>query len=262
MNTDGAPTLYVIPGSHACRSAMLMLDHKGLEYRVVELVPGLHGMSLRLLGFADPARARRQAGGRTTPMLALADWSGTVPALRDGAGKVMTNGKIARHLDEVRPEPRLLPDDPERRRSTEELERFGDGELQMTSRRLILAAGAAGKLVHGGAQGPLGPLLFRNDTVRRLAGRLFGGVFRAPPVREPDLLAEAGPLLGRVDEAIGRGELNGESLTVADFVIAPSLALLTYHPDLTSEIRDRPAGRLVERLLPWREPAPAAPSPA
>ena len=25
--------LYVIPGSHACRSAMLMLEHKGRPYR-------------------------------------------------------------------------------------------------------------------------------------------------------------------------------------------------------------------------------------
>jgi hypothetical protein len=30
-------TLYVIPGSHACRAGMLMLEHKGIAYRTVEL---------------------------------------------------------------------------------------------------------------------------------------------------------------------------------------------------------------------------------
>jgi hypothetical protein len=33
-------TLYVIPGSHACRSAMLMLELKGIAYRTAPLVVG------------------------------------------------------------------------------------------------------------------------------------------------------------------------------------------------------------------------------
>jgi glutathione S-transferase len=35
-------SLYVIPGSHPCRSAMLMLEHKQLPYRRVDLVTLLH----------------------------------------------------------------------------------------------------------------------------------------------------------------------------------------------------------------------------
>ena len=39
--------LYVIPGSHACRSAMLMLDHKQLPYRRVEVTTLLHPLAVR-----------------------------------------------------------------------------------------------------------------------------------------------------------------------------------------------------------------------
>ena len=42
MPTGGDLVLYVIPGSHACRSAMLMLEHKGVPYRRVEFVTLSH----------------------------------------------------------------------------------------------------------------------------------------------------------------------------------------------------------------------------
>ena len=47
-----SPTkLYVILGSHACRTGMLMLEHKGIEYERVELPTGLHPFLLPLRGF-------------------------------------------------------------------------------------------------------------------------------------------------------------------------------------------------------------------
>jgi hypothetical protein len=36
------PKLYVILGSHACRTGMLKLEHKGIDYERVELPAGLH----------------------------------------------------------------------------------------------------------------------------------------------------------------------------------------------------------------------------
>src|ERR671937_817731 len=51
--------LYVILGSHACRVAILMLDHKGIEYETVELPSGLHPFLVRIHGFAgNPERIR------------------------------------------------------------------------------------------------------------------------------------------------------------------------------------------------------------
>src|SRR3954451_17050989 len=58
-------TLYVIPGSHACRSAMLMLDHKRVPYRRVDIVTLLHPLVVRLHGF-DAGGQTRNAGGRRT----------------------------------------------------------------------------------------------------------------------------------------------------------------------------------------------------
>ena len=46
------------------------------------------------------------------------------------------------------------------------------------------------------------------------------------------------------------GVLNGTSLNAADFMIAPSLALIAYRLDLRAEIEARPAGALLERVLP------------
>ena len=61
--------------------------------------------------------------------------------------------------------------------------------------------------------------------------------------------------LDHVDELIEQGVLNGEQLNAADYLIVTSLALLTYRTDLEPEIMARPAGALVDRVLP--EPAPA-----
>ena len=108
--------LYVILGAHPSRTAMLMLQHKGIEYETVEIPPGLQPFAMRLLGFkADPGFSR-QVDDRRPPMLRAADRLGTVPALRLGERRVMTNRNIARFLDELSPDPPLFPEDPEHRR--------------------------------------------------------------------------------------------------------------------------------------------------
>jgi glutathione S-transferase len=173
--------LYVILGSHACRTGMLLLEHKGIRYRRVELPTGLHPLLLPLLGFAASSSSRRVAD-RPLPAIAVADRLGTVPALAVDGERVMTNRAIARYLDDVRPEPPLFPADADRRRAVEEAESWGDEVFQMAARRLALAA--------------------------------------------------------------------GPELSAADFVIAPSLALVCYAPDLRSEIERRPALRLLDRVLP------------
>ena len=114
-------TLYVIPGSHACRSGTLMLEHKGVPYRRVDIVSLLHPVVVRLHGF-DSGGQRRTAGTARPLGLRLGDLLGTVPALASGAERVSTNYRIARFLDDHQPEPRLLPADPEERARVEEAE--------------------------------------------------------------------------------------------------------------------------------------------
>jgi glutathione S-transferase len=249
--------LYVIMGSHACRSAMLMLDYKGIQYELVTIPSGLHPMALGLAGFAGTADPDRKIDGTRHRMLALGDHLGTVPALRYDGQRVMTNHDIARFLEDREPSPPLFPADASRREAVEEAERWGDDVLQMTARRLILTAGAAGKLSGGGSYGRLGPLLFSNPHVRRTAARLFSVLFSAGPGVEGRLLVEARELLERVDWWVGEGLLNGEELSVADFVIAPSVALLAYHRELGEDIERRPAGQLLDRVFAVRAPQPA-----
>jgi glutathione S-transferase len=255
MSTTDRTTLYVIPGSHACRTGMLMLEHKGIPYRRVDLITGLHPLSVRLRGFPGNSTPIRRVDGHTHTWLALLDRAGTVPALRFGSKRVQTNREIARFLDRTQREPPLFPADPRLREAVEEAERWGDEVLQMTARRLALAAAAHGldALRHRGNNGRLGPLLARSEPVRVLSSRAAGHTFRANRSNERELLSTLGEMLERIDAWVGAGVLDGEALNAADFAIAPSLALLDYRHDLHPEIEGRPAGALLDRVLP--EPA-------
>jgi glutathione S-transferase len=251
--------LYVILGSHACRTGMLLMQHKGIDYERVELPPGLHPFLLRLRGFAGNPAPFRELGDRPTRMLAMADRMGTVPTLIIDGQLVKTNREIARFLDEVRPDPPLFPADPDRRRAVEDAEHWGDEVLQMTARRLFFTATLHGgdALLNRGDDGRLGPLLWRHQTVRLVGARLIGlSVFRSNAQADPKLLSALPSMLDRVDAWIEAGVLNGDELYAADFMIAPSLALLSYRRDLRPELERRQDMRLLDRLLP--EPAAAA----
>jgi glutathione S-transferase len=244
--------LYVILGSHACRTGMLLLEHKGIEYEKVELPTGLHPLAVRLRGFSGNAASLRSFDGRSNLMLQSADRMGTVPALLLDGRRVKTNRAIARFLDQVRPDPPLFPAEPERRREVEEAERWGDEVLQMVARRLVLAGSLHDDvLVNGGGEGRLGPLLWRRERLRRHGANLFARVvFGVNSNAEAKLLADLPSMLDHVDAWIESGVLNGEELYAADFMIAPSLALLTYRRDLRPGLERRPSIRLVDRLLP------------
>jgi glutathione S-transferase len=235
---------------------MLMLDHKAIPYRRVDLVTGLHPVGVRLRGFAGNPGPVRQVDGRRHRTLALADRLGTVPALRIGRQRIQTNREIARFLDRLQPEPPLFPADLEQRREVEEAERWGDEVFQMTARRTVIAAVLHGRdALHRRAnEGRLGPLLVRHELLRFVGVRALGRfVFAASRDSEGELLASLPAMLDRIDAWIDAGVLNAEALNAADFMIVTSLALLCYRSDLRAGIQARPAGELIERVLP--EPA-------
>lgn len=246
--------LYVILGSHACRTGMLLLEHKRIPYRLVTLPTGLHPVALRLLGVTGNESGFRKAGARRTRFLRIADRLGTVPTLRLNGSEVKTNLRISRFLERHRPEPRLFPSEPGLRAEVERAEAWGDEVLQMAARRL---AAACRDMVGGGDQGRLGPLLWQNSAVRRAGLTLVRQAFAAGRRAEAELLPELPAMLDRVDGWIEAGVLDGEQPNAADLMIAPSLALLTYRPDIRIEIERRPLLGLVDRLLPEpRQPAP------
>ena len=75
--------LYVIPGSHPSVCAELMLKHKGLDFKRVDLVTSMHRPTLKMLGF--PGK--------------------TVPAMKADERRVQGTREISRLLDELKPGP-------------------------------------------------------------------------------------------------------------------------------------------------------------
>jgi glutathione S-transferase len=243
--------LYVILGSHACRTGILTLEHKRIDYRTVVLPTGLHPFLVSAIGF--PGKANRLAGGRKQISLAIANRFGTVPALRYGSDRVQTNREISRYLERVRPDPPLFPADPDRRRAAEEAERWGDEVFQMTARRLGLSGVLHGPdaMVDRGRDGRLGPILWRHDWVRLVGARFVGRTTFATGLSSDVALLESLPeMLDRIDGWVEAGVLNGPDLNAADFMIAPSVALLTYRRDLVGEVEGRPVRALLDRVLP------------
>jgi glutathione S-transferase len=219
-------TLYAIPGSHAVRTGELMLEHKGIEVRRVNLPPGPHRVIVRVLGFK---------GDR-------------VPAVKFADGRrAQGTRELPRVLDELVPEPRLVPDDPR----ALEAERWADDVLQQWARRMVASAGARDPdaLAGRGAGGRLGPLLTRHDRTRRIVGRLVLVAFRATKEQLRDDRARSGEIFDRVDAWIEEGVLNGEQLRSPDFAVASSLALVEYIVALQPELRRRPAMALIERVF-------------
>src|SRR5258706_5081449 len=108
-------TLYGTPPSPPSQSARLMLEHKGLEHKMVWLLPGLWPALLRTRGFRG----------------------GTVPAMKIDGQKLQSSRAISRALDEAKADPPLFPADPQRRLEGEEAERWGDEVLQNVPRRII-----------------------------------------------------------------------------------------------------------------------------
>jgi glutathione S-transferase len=247
--------LYVIPGSHACRSAMLMLEHKRVPYRRVDVVTLLHPLAARLHGF-DAGRETRSAGGRRPLPLRFGDLLGTVPGLAADGERVSTNRQIARFLDDRHPEPSLFPADAGQRRAVEEAERWANDTLQMAARRVLAGAVVRDPATfsRSAADGRMGYLLYRGALARRLIIPLIGRlVFAVDRAADRQLLADLPALLDRIDSWIADGVLGGAQLNAADFMVAPSLALMLYRPDVLPLLEGRPALELVDRLLP--EPA-------
>jgi glutathione S-transferase len=219
-------TLYAIPGSHAVRTGELMLEHKGIPFRRVNFPPGPHRLLVRVVGFR---------GDR-------------VPAVKFADGRrAQGTRELPRVLDELVPEPPLVPDDSR----ALEAEAWADDVLQQWARRMVTSAGAADPdaLSGRGTDGRLGVLLTRRDRTRRYVARAVLVAFRASKEQLRDDRERTGEILDRVDEWIAEGVLNGEQLRSPDFAVASSLALVEYIVALRPELQRRPLVALMDRVF-------------
>jgi len=222
--------LYVIHGSHPCATARRALEMKGQPYRVVEYPPMLH-----------------------VPLMWLRFRHARVPAMVLGNGERVAGSRaIVHRLDELVPDPPLLPTDPQARARVEEAERWGDEVLQETPRRLfwagivrrpdaIVSYGEGSKLplpaaVQRAVTPPLARLAVRWDKAGEAAAR-----------RE---LADLPGHLDRVDRWIAEGVIGGAQPNAADLQIAPSIRFLGTFADVLPLLEGRPCWALATRLFP------------
>jgi glutathione S-transferase len=225
-------TVYGIPGSHPVRAARLMLDHKGIDYRLVQVPPAACRPMLRAMRFPG----------------------GTVPAIKLEGRRLQTTREISRALDEIVRDPPLFPDDPELRSRVEDAERWGDEVLQPVPRRISYATP-----VRKGARPDFagffeGSLLGMPPRLAVATGApLLAAGARVNRASDETVQADLAALpdhLNRVDAFIAGGIIGREQPNAADFQIAPSVRLLMCFDDLRPLIERRPAGEHAMRIVP------------
>lgn len=222
--------LYVIPGSHPALAARLMLERKGIPYKRRDLIPIVAKGALRLAGFPGV----------------------TVPALKINGTKVQGTREIARELDQIQPEPALLPSDPEQLAKVEAAEKWGDEVLQGRPRRLTWwALGKNRSPMAGYSEGaklgvPIGIAVKTGAPIVALSARFNEATDENV---KADLAAIADDL-DRVDAFIADGAIGGTEPNAADFQIATSVRLLMTIDDLRPFIASRPAGEMAMRFVP------------
>lgn len=227
--------LYGIRGSAPSYSPELMLRHKGIPYRRVNLIPDRHRKRLPAMGFPGS----------------------TVPALLVDGRRVQTNRAIARALDDLVPDPRLLPADRTARAGVEAAERFGDEVFQQAVRRIVLwsLVNDPDSVTPDPAIGPL-PIP-RNAWLRRRITRRSFRVFGITDAVVRDDLKAVPEMMDRLEAYIDEGVLDGPELNAADFEIAPLIAALLGASYVATDVVDRPAARLASRVMPSHPPIDA-----
>ena len=223
-------SVYGIPGSHPVKSAVLMLEHKGIDHRVVQVPSVLCRPALRAMGFPGP----------------------TVPAVKLDGRRMQTTGVIARELDQIRPHPPLFTSDPQARAAVEEAERWGDEVLQPVPRRLAYATMRRDR--SGMASFFDGPMLGLSPKVAVATAAPIVAVgsrinAAGDEAARADLAALPG-LLDHVDALLDAGVIGGEELNAADFQIAPSVRLMMLFEDLKPAIAGRQAADHARTTVP------------
>jgi glutathione S-transferase len=240
--TGTRPRLYVLPGSHPCAAVEAALQLKSIAYDRIDLLP----MSQLLVG---PLRY----GGAT------------VPGIRIEGERLVGSRAIMRRLDELAPDPPLLPapGDPVYARVLE-AERWGEEVLQGVPRRILdvgfLRSPSTMESYAGDARLPLPRAMLR--PALPLTARMMALKNKADDdAARADLLALPGQL-DRIDSWVAEGLLGGERPNAADLQIGSTIRLLMSIADVRPLIESRPSARLAAYFPPLSGEIPAGVLPA
>jgi glutathione S-transferase len=222
--------LYGFAISNPANTARLMLAYKGVETKWVELLPGIHPLLLRTLGF------RR----------------GTVPTMRLDGRKIEGSLEIAQALEATVPEPPLYPADAERRHAVEEAERWGEAELQMVPRRLFRWTFAHDNASRAQLAADIGiPLPSLVGWLNWPVARAMAARVDADEAHATAALRELPATLDHADRLVVDGVIGDpDAPNAADFQIAPSIRALAGFADLQPLLAGRPCDGLARRLMP------------
>ena len=215
-----------------CLKVRMVLQAKGLSYRTVEVTPGIGQVAVfRLSG-------QRQ-----------------VPVLVDGESVLSDSSAIARHLEQLDPDPALLPSDPLEAAQVHLIEDWADTTLASAARIALLQAAAL--------DGELRLALLPDDVpdpLRSVMGALPGGWLNSVSEmvnssERVDLLASLEHLAASVQE---NPWLVGQSMTLADLSVAAQLSLLRFPVSSGSQLAGKGVPGLsdhprLQPLFQWRD---------
>jgi glutathione S-transferase len=250
--------LYWMSISHPSQVARKMLDLKGVEYDVVDVVPLNQRIHLRLAGFSG----------------------GTVPALKLDGQRVQGSRQIARALDERWPEPALFPVDPVMRARVEEAERWGEEQLQPIPRRLFrYGVARIPQLREAVVRSQRLPIPAVTTQAIRPALEWYVRTVEADGRRATEAgvradLAALPALLDHVDQLLSDGTLALDPPNAAALQIMASVAVMGRFADLADLVSSHACAEPARELYPhyraelppfldpaWLEPVRVAPMP-
>ena len=232
-------TLHALPPSHPCKAVGAALEYKGIEYEWVNLDYGTHNEKI----------AELYGEGKTR-----------VPGLTFGEERIHGSTNILRRLDELVPESPLYPEDIAD--EVREAELWGAGDLQDFGRRI-----------------PWGALYFRPEKLGRMNGideldpsgtdfamKFTRSTWKYHNISSVQIAEDLERLPGMVEEIealAGRGILDGENPTAADFQIGSSIWVIGTISDVRPVLDGTAALRVAERYfgeIPELVPAGAFPA--
>jgi glutathione S-transferase len=230
MNDQSRVRIFMLPGSNACLTAALMLEHKRVDYDRVDYPPALHALIVRLRGFP-----------RTT-----------VPAMQLGSRRIQGTLAISEALDAVFPAAPLFPEDAEARTAVREAEVWGE-KFQNACRRIFYGTAQRDTrvfrtFIRGGTLAA--PAAFAVRAAAPLIIRLASAGHGATDERVRQDLARLPENLDRIDGYLERGTLGGSVLNAADYQIAPNVRATLHFADLAPYLEGRPCASWAKRVVP------------